>query len=426
MTDKYTALMLLIFPLWTGLGGYADITRWKFVFFAAATAIWAVLLIFFALREPQAPNWPRGFAILAAALAVWACVSALASPFGTDTLMGHNYDGLIPLLLYIAIALGCAGYGQWRDNYVNYIAISVTLCCLVAVLQLCGLNPLWLYPEGVDYYDAGVLYTGSFLGTMGNTNLLGAFLCLTAPVLAYTAVQKRGKSLWLLVPAVLAVVIIVISRSEAGLVGIAAALLAGIPYYVNKNGHRRTALFILALEAALVLLALAAVYFFPPASGTLYELHEMLHGRIRGEFGSSRVAIWSEALRLVAERPLTGGGPGTFGLRSTLEFTRFVPETGATLTTVADNAHCELLSALVDLGVPGALLYLAILGYVVWRWFKGSAPAAGLALISYWAQAFFGIGTCFVLPFAAILSGLVSVQPFVEETKKRGRVQRQR
>ena len=184
MTDKYTALMLLIFPLWTGLGGYADITRWKFVFFAAATAIWAVLLIFFAFRERQAPNWPRGFAILAAVLAAWACVSALASPFGTDTLMGHNYDGLIPLLLYIAIALGCAGYGQWRDNYVNYIAISVTLCCLVAVLQLCGLNPLWLYPEGVDYYDAGVLYTGSFLGTMGNTNLLGAFLCLTAPVLA--------------------------------------------------------------------------------------------------------------------------------------------------------------------------------------------------------------------------------------------------
>lgn len=426
LTDKYIALMLLIFPLWTGPGGYADITRWKFIFFAAATSLWVLLLIIFALRERLAPNWPRGFALIIAAFALWACVSALASPFGGETLLGHNYDGLLPLALYAAIALGCSGYGQWRYSYVNYIAISVSLCCLVAVLQLFGWNPLWLYPEGVDYYDAGVLYTGSFLGTMGNTNLLGAFLCLAVPLLAYTALERRGKSLWLLAPTALAVIVIVFSRSEAGLVGTGVALLIGIPYYVNLHGRKRLALLLLAAEAVLVLLALAAVYFISPGSGTLYELHEILHGRIRGEFGSSRVAIWGEALRLISERPLLGGGPGTFGLRSTLEFTRFVPETGVTLTTLADNAHCEILSVLADLGLPGLLLYLAALGYLLRRWLGGSAPAAGLALISYWVQALFGIGTCFVLPFAAIMAGLVSARPAPEEAKIRGRVKRRR
>lgn len=34
LTDKYICLMLLVFPLWTGFDGYADITRPKFLFFA--------------------------------------------------------------------------------------------------------------------------------------------------------------------------------------------------------------------------------------------------------------------------------------------------------------------------------------------------------------------------------------------------------
>lgn len=398
--------MLLVFPLWTGFDGYAQITRWKFIFYAVVTCIWSVLLIFFALRERTVPRRCGIFALLCAAFLAWACVSAACSEYGSQTLLGYRYDGLLPLFLYAATALGCAAYGSMRKCYVNLLAVSCSLCCLVAVLQLLGFNPLWLYPDGMNYYDGGILYASTFLGTMGNTNLLGAFLCISVPLFAFTALYERGKRLWLLIPSALALAVLILSKSEAGLVGSAAALLMGIICYVNLRHGRKAALIALAVEAALVLLALAAIYFAAPQSGTLYELSEILHGRIRDEFGSSRVAIWREGYRLFCERPMLGGGPGTFGLRSTLEFTRFIPETGATLVTRADNAHCELLGCLADMGVPGALLYLSAWGYMAWRWLKGSAPAAGTALASYFVQSFFGLGTCFILPLVSILFGL--------------------
>ena len=405
VTDKYICLMLLVFPLWTGFDGYAQITRWKFIFFAVTACIWYVLIIFSIFKERSLPRVGSGFAACLGALLLWAALSFILSPYGVS-LMGPRYDGLLPMALYILTALGCAAYGSWHDRYAVLLGISVSICCAVAVLQLLGFNPLRLYPEGYDYYGAGIWYNGSFLGTLGNTNLLGAFLCLACPALAFTAALRRGHYLWLLLPAALGAAVTALSRSEAGLVGLAAALLAGTPYYVNLRGRRRAALIVLAAETALVIAALLAVYAAAPASGTLYELSEILHGRIDGSFGSHRVAIWGEALRLFAERSLLGGGPGTFALRSTLQFSRFAPESGLTFTTVADNAHCEALACLADLGLPGALLYLAAWAVVLRCWLRGRAPAAGTALLSYFVQSLFGIGTCFVLPLTAILCGL--------------------
>ena len=63
LTDKYIAFMLFVFPLWLSPGGYTDITRWKFAFFAAATSIWAVLLVFFAVKERMPPRLPRCFTV---------------------------------------------------------------------------------------------------------------------------------------------------------------------------------------------------------------------------------------------------------------------------------------------------------------------------------------------------------------------------
>ena len=406
ITDKYICLLLLVFPLWTGFDGYAQITRWKFIFYAVITVIWAVLLIFFAVRRREKPRCPKVFAALLSALPAWAAVSALASEYGVRTLMGWNYDGLLPMALYAVTALGVAAYGEIKKYYVNLLAVSASLCCVVALLQLLGLNPLWLYPEGLDYYDAGIKYAGSFLGTLGNTNILGSFLCICCPLFAFTALFERARRLWLLLPAALCLAVLVLSRSEAGLLGIAAAALIGVPYYVYLNLKRRSFILTVACEAALVCAALCVLYFVSPESGTLWEAHEILHGRVQDSFGSSRVAIRREALRLFAEKPLLGGGPGSFGMRSALEFSRFVEETGMTVTTRADNAHSAALTALTDLGVPGLLLWCACWAYVLTRRGGAAAAPAALCLLSYLAQSLFAIETCFVLPFVCVFSGL--------------------
>lgn len=402
-TDIYISALLLVFPLWTGPGGYANITFWKFALYAVLTGLWALALLYAALRGRTPPGPGRLFAGLIIALLLWCALSRLASPYEVS-IMGLRYDGLLPAALYCITALGCAAYGCMRLRYVNLLGLSVTLCCLVALLQLLGFNPLWLYPEGLGYYDAGLSYSGAFLGTIGNTNILGAFLALSCPLLSFTALRFRGRQLWLLFPAAFAAAVVVLSKSEAGLLGLLAATLAGLTYYVYRRSRRAGLVFALA-EAAGAALFLAVIYLSGPDSGTLYELHELLHGRIDMSFGSSRVAIWREALRLFSERPLPGGGPGTFGLRSTLEFTRYVEETGLTFHTLADNAHSDILSCLADLGLPGAALYIAAAVYALRRSF--GRPVC-FALAAYYVQALFSTGSCFVLPVAAVLFALAS------------------
>ncbi len=419
LTDIYISAMLLVFPLWTGFDGYANITAWKFRLYAALTLLWAAAVTIAAIAGRARVRLPLPFALCLGLYLLWAGVCCLASPFEL-TPMGWQYNGLAPLALYALTALGCAAFGVMRERYVYLLSVSVTLCCALALIQLTGANPFGLYPEGLNYYDSGVWYSGSFLGTLGNTNLLGAFLCLASPLIGFYAVEKGGKRLWLLIPAVLGVVTIALSKSEAGLVGAAAGVFVGIPYYVYKRGRGRAAVIVLAAECALGLAALAAVYFLAPASGTLHELSELLHGRVDGSFGSHRVAIWGEALRLFGERPLLGGGPGSFGLRSTLEFSRYVSESGLTMHTRADNAHCELLTALTELGVPGALLWLGLWAAALAAGFRRHGALA-LALLSYLAQSFFGIGSCFVLPLVYMLLGLAAAEPAGGERKRAGR-----
>ena len=408
VTDIYISALLLVLPLWTGLYGYADITGSKFRLYAAMTIVWAVLLIFAVLKGRMFRAVRGVFPALAAAFALWAAVSALASPYEL-TALGRGYDGPAVLCLYALTAAGCCAFGNMRQRYVYLLAVSVTLCCALAFIQLAGLNPLGLYPEGYNYYSGGVWYNGRFLGTMGNTNLLGAFLSLASPLLALNAVGACPRRLCLLLPAAAGCLTIILAGSEAGLLGLLACAAIAIPYYVNRR-NRKAAMLALIAEAAALGVFLIFVYFSPPQSGTLREFSELLHGRAEPSFGSHRLEIWAEAARLTAERPVLGGGPGSFALRSGVTFERFVPESGVTLRTLADNAHSEPLAALCDLGAPGLALWLLLRLRALRRGFKSCAPLA-LALVSYHVQALFGIGSCLVLPVVYCLLGLAAAEP---------------
>ena len=401
ITDKYICVLLLVFPLWTGFEGYAAITRWKWLFYAAATALWCAALIYALARERERPRPDPLLAALAAALALWGALSLALSPWDVPV-TGWYCDGLLMTLFYTLTALGVSAFGTMRLRYVNLLGVSVLLCCAVAWLQLFGLNPLWLYPEGMDYYGSGVQYTGAFLGTIGNTNMLGGFLAVAAPLLAFTAVRERGRELWLSAPALAAVVTAASAKSEAALVGMGVSALVGAPYYVYRRSRAAGRALICVLALALIAAALG-LYLFDPGAGTLHELHELLHGRAEPSFGSSRFAIWDEGLRLFSERPLLGGGQGSFGFRSALEFERYVPETGLTISARADNAHSMYLACLVDLGLPGLALYLALTACALRR---SSGTPALFALLAYYAQGLFSSEYVFSAPIAALLIGL--------------------
>ena len=488
--DIYTLTILLVFPLFTGLSGYKSITFSKFLFFALFTFIWLLSLaaLFITDRIRKNPAW---FNISSLSSSQWAVlsfmlialISALCSPYGLkNTLLGAGrYDGLISLLLYCFAFLGVSALCKPRRLHILAVSISVLLCSLISILQLLGFNPLNLFPNNYGFYDGHTFYTGQFLGTIGNTNLLSGFFSLGIPLLLTQFITGLRKSDgFFLLSAMLGLAVLIASNVSGGIVAVLAYCLF-VPSFIINNRRRfiravyaaaaaclsaaaalsygydysnrvltlsfhlsapsvlllglclfmlTAALFLrllwknnssapaafgrlfALLSVAIISAAVISVYYWPGDSGTVYELKSVLHGDIQDEFGSSRIRIWRAALDAVPDYPLLGSGPDTLSLRLDIEFSRFIPERGKTVTTYVDNAHNEYIGYLINLGALGLTAYLAAIFLSLLRLilikhrFRITAPL-GSAVFTYAVQSFFGLGLCLVSPIFWTVWGLL-------------------
>ena len=474
-TDLYLITLLGIFPLFPGFQGYANITFSKFLFFVSVTGLWLASLAALQWRDrarfgrPTAAQWAALGFLLAVALS-WLC-----SPWrGVSLLAEGRYDGAVTLAACVLCFLGVSRCTVPKPCHVAALAVGTGLCCLVGLLQILGLDLLGLFPGDLNYYDSGLRYSGVYLGTIGNTNILDAVLALTLPLCAACWICT-GRRAWL--PVFVPCVPVLLRAGGSGLrLALATAALGGAPLLLTELPRVRRALRLGALTCALavptlafapeyvdgvlrlgfafgspsllcalggaallglsllpdggrapkprtlrrvflvlsgcaLLGALALIWFWPGQEGTVWELHQVLHGQAQDSFGSSRLRIWRECLALVAQRPLLGGGPGTLGLRLDIRFARAVAETGTTLRTYVDNAHNIYLGYLVNcggLGLAGALAVFALSLRAALRRgdIRGRALALGLA--GALVHACFGLGLCLSEPLFWAALGLAA------------------
>ena len=479
-TDLYLITILCIFPLFFGSSGYLDVTFSKYMFWMTSTALWlAALVIFCFLRRSPGRLEAEQLAALAF-LTVCLC-SWFFSPYRLDGFLGAGrYDGFLTIASYVLCFLGVSRFTRPKPLHAAAFAVGITLCCAVGVLQLFGFDPLRLFPGTMTYYDAGTLYSGAYLGTIGNTNLLDAVLCAALPLFyALWVCGDGGKAGALfLLPLLPGCFLLVRAGGSGAMLALAACALAAAPLLFTdlwrlRRGMRGCALILLScgaalsyvpvyiqrrlsirftaspavfaalagalllfgfsflqprrfhptakalqrgfflLDAAAVLGALAAVWFWSGTEGTVYELQNALHGQLSDSFGSSRILIWRECLKLVPKRLLLGGGPGTLALRLDVTFSRFVPETGLTLTSFVDNAHNIYLGYLVNCGALGLASYLGLLACA----FRGAmqklklrrpmVPALALSVFCAAVHGLFGLGLFICEPFFWCMLGLL-------------------
>lgn len=473
----YIITMLLVFPLFPGFSGYLNITASKFVFFAAATLLWLLALAVIGLRRHEALPRPGAAGIAALAGIAAVLLSWLCSPNRAEGLLGAGrYDGLLTVLAYFLIFLAVSAYARPRLIYARVFALSVSLCAALALLQLAGLNPLRLFPTNLCYYDSGVAYSGAYLGTIGNTNILDAVLCLALPVF-FALFVCCGKYIFL-PPLLLSVPVLCKAGGDGAMLALGLCVPVLFPLLLTESVRIRRCLqgcvlVLLTLAAALgwqpspaspllfsfssvsawlcgaAVLCLAAAFLPLPArvslqartlrrcfalfslalllgaavyvltsragSGTVYELRQLLRGQAEDSFGSSRLRIWRGCLALVKERPLLGGGPGTLPLRLNIEFSRYVPETGVTLRSFADNAHNVYLGVLTDAGVLGCAAYFAVILFSASAALRRAADplyaAFGLGAMCCAIHEFFGLGLFLSAPMFWIILGLLCAQP---------------
>lgn len=253
--------MLLVFPLFTGFSGYANITFSKFAFFLGAFALWAAAIVFVSIARRLPLPRLRLHHFAALGFAGVCLLSWLLSPYKSESLIGAGrYDGLVSQLVYACIFLGVSLFGHLEKGHFICLGSSLGLCSAVAIAQLFGIDIFGLFPGDYCHYDSGIRYSGAFLGTIGNTNVLSAFYCLALPALFALPVLLGGWAWLVLLPLCPALFVLIRAGVSGGFVGLAFCGLIALPLVLTDMTRVRRAL----LGAIPLLLSAAAALAFCP------------------------------------------------------------------------------------------------------------------------------------------------------------------
>lgn len=433
LTEFYLLCMFSVYLLFPGLKGYAQLTSHKWILLAILSggylAVSLLLRLELAVLGHMAPRSPvrawRELGLPQKLILLFWCCAGISTALSVDPVQAlwgsGRLEGFLTISLYCSSFLLVSRWGRAKPWMLWVFGAAMSINCVVALLQLAGGNPLSLYPTGMTYYDTDVQYEGQFLGTVGNTNLLSALLCIAIPAFLTALVILRDKRRFLLlIPLTLCLTVLLKAPVAGGCVGLLGCALLMPPVLAKeKTLKKRLAL----LSAACILAGVLVVYCFGGRfGGTVYETHQLLHGRWDGSYGSGRLFIWQAVLRLLPERLLIGGGPDTLGLRAGAYFEHYDAALNMMIRSRIDTAHNEYLNVLINQGLPALALYLAALGSAAKNWVERAAdcPATaicGCGVLGYCIQAFFGISSPISTPFLWLAFGLL-VSGFNNKSKE--------
>ncbi len=488
VTGLYGLFMLTAFLLWIPEKGYSEIVEPKHRVFLVSAALFLGALVLVcllrlltcreglrlrqSLHRRKTLLFPVGLAL---GMMLWVVLSALVSDYPDVVWLGdRRNEGALTLCLYMLLFILTAWF--WSPGSLPAMGASLTGICNFALTlaQFLGYNPLGLYPGTLNFHHRGERYSGEYMGTIGNSDLLSAMLTMVCLYLlgSYCVSKKRERFVYL-AGGLCAWGALLLSEVTAGPVAILGCLALGLPLCVGKGlglkrmgdigaglsllalgksvlGYRfaqdvlalyptwsRISWLLLGLVALSVLAAvllrrlpegkgypkvgkamvvfyillLLAVFlflfFYSGGNDTLLGLHQLVRLDPPDTLGSSRIAIWKDAVALGLEEPLFGGGPDTYNYRSDLSFTREFPDREPRRTTV-DAAHNEYLNLWVNCGLPAMVLQIALILAVALpagrRLDKAKLPLL-LPVVGYGIHALFGISQSLVSPLFYLFLG---------------------
>ena len=422
ITEIYLILMVTAFLLYPGKQGFGGITEEKYRSFLILCGGYAAIMLLL-LAETAIVSGQQQRNICSALkrtswtqrllevylLLTW--ISALLSPYFPDTVIGvSRYEGALTITIYCACFSFVRAYGKVNKALLAVMALSVSIFCIICIIQLYGGNPFGLYPGGYSYADAYKAYSGAYLGTIGNVDLVAAFLCIVVPAF-WTAILRSDdrQRFCLFAPLALALFVLVKMNVLAGFVGVfCGAAVSFVVVAPVKKSLRRT----LAMALPAVALAMLAVVYFADLGGMFHELHAILHGNAEGSFGSGRLHIWKSVLQRVPEHLLFGTGPDTMLYSDIEAFSRYDEVLGGTIVARIDIAHNEYLNILYHQGILALASYLGALIAAAKKWVCGSSQDAvtavlGTMLFCYSVQAFFGFSMIMTAPYFYLVLALL-------------------
>lgn len=306
----------------------------------------------------------------------------------------------------------------------NTVSVFTTLVVLITgflfVRKKSKYQPLWLASSAITFWMFVIAGADSgMIGMIAAMLVAIPFVIQTAKMLGRTLILASSWAAAYTIQVFLFETVTIQTRQASTLLpfaaGVIVLLAAGLILNLKGKEPDLDAPPKWKLGVILIVLAIAAglagveLLGRPGADGigggVLYEAREILHGRIRDEFGTNRIYIWRHALSIIPNNPIIGTGPDTFHLAFPLEAQGYLGESYF-------NAHNEYIQYLVTHGILGLVAYLLFVGAVIVKSVRKAfsdpiITAVFIAFIGYLAQAFFNISHPIASQILWVLAGIL-------------------
>lgn len=419
-TDLYIFFLLGPYLVLTGNVQYSGLYAYKSFLFLYSSCAYLLLILISAVicrfkekasdyaHTRQAPfSAAQLFAIL---FFFFSLFSALLSDYPQDAFLGGSrFFGLFMIAVYCLIFLALTFFFDAQEWQLWTFGGAITYCCVIALLQYHGNNPLQLYASGQHFGYNYVGYSLPFMGTIGNIDFLGTVLGIAVAACLSALFFFRARRKWLLcIPLILSISVLFLLHVSGAVIAILWAILICVPVLFGTSPRKRRRF---ALLSALISFGILLVVFFSGSAlgQTAHEASDILHGTVHDSYGSGRIYIWRNMLSLIREHPLFGGGPDTLFPRAAsanILFSRYDVIRNVTIVSIVDNAHNEYLNIAVNEGLPALISYICVLACALRSWIKRAnepvASLCGCVLVFYVLQALFGVVSHCTTPYALI------------------------
>lgn len=342
----------------------------------ARTLVIALLILFVARAVAQRSveikrtplDLPWAAFLASAVVSTILATSTNVAIFGTYT----RYDGLLTILTYAALfwlsIQSLSGPDEARALLRTLLAGGYVVAALAVI-------------QAVDGYLEQDKLVAAY-GTLGNPNVLGAFLAMLCPLAYGELVAARSWASRILAAnaGVLLLTALLLTFSRSAWLG------TGVAFIAVLAGERRAGARVAVAGAGLLVILAIAV---PASSLAGPGVEGAIVARARSaldlsSWQSSRLHIWQDSLSLIASRPVFGYGPDNVGL----VFPRFqtgdwVPLPGS-VSQRLDKTHAETLQVAATQGLVGLAAYAWILVAFIRTFWKGRQNAMALPIFAGW------------------------------------------
>jgi O-antigen ligase len=288
-------------------------------------------------------------------------VAPVASLFGSS----YNQMGLITYLCFFILFLSLIlknGQSETRFRRTLWSMLLTGLAVATyAFMQFFDRDP-FLRPQFYTFESP----VGPILrvhSTIGHSDYLGNFLLYVTPLGLGLALSARGSARRIgFMAAGLSSAAILFTGTRGAWVGLMAAALTfvfltksrAVAAIRNPAQHRQMVRWARVLFVIVILLSVSVA--FAPASRSIVQRARSF---LNENTGSGRTLLWRDSMRMVKEYAVVGCGPE--GFRKA-----FLPYKSTSLarhapTTNNESSHNSYIDAAVSHGLPGAILYVAIL-----------------------------------------------------------------